>query len=270
MSKDEENQETLNTEESQSEEASSTSEASDEVQQTDQSEEQSQEQEKEAQPTEQGEKKPTRAQRRIQQLLEKVKQGQQSGDDYSNVFNEQEEDFITPEEYQNGIDPQVLKQRIEQREQQRLQQHSQSIKQQLKAEMAYEQEVKSHQSDIDSVQSSEEIKKNPVLERMAVRLYEKENYSVDPRTGQTFFNPVLKLSEALKIVKQDLEEATGNAMASAQVKADENRETAALSPSQDSSDESDDYTEAFERARMSGDDKSWAEVLKKRGMVKLS
>jgi len=105
---------------------------------------------------------------------------------------------------------------------------------------------------------------------MAVRLYEKENYLTDPRTGVQFFSPTIKLSEALEIVKKDLAEATGISLADVQVRANDNRETAALSPSQDASNSDSDYSEAFERARQSGSDQSWADVLKKRGLVKVS
>lgn len=263
-----ESQETLN-EVDQTSEDTSSSEAQEETQDLDQGQEQNQEQESAAEPTQQ-EKKPTRAERRVQQLLEKMK-AQKSGADTSQFdASQQNEDLISPDEYESGIDPKVLEQRAKAREQRNLQQSTQAIKQQLKAEFAYEQATKDHEADLESVSQSEEIKKNPALERMAVRLYEKENYLVDPRTGQTYFNPVIKLSEALKIVSQDLAEATGISMADARVKANENRETGALTPSQDASSSDSDYSQALENAKNKGDDHSWAEVLKKRGMVNVS
>jgi len=260
-----ESQETLNEAEQASEETSS-SEVQEDSQDLDQGQEQNQEQDSAEQPTVQ-EKKPTRAERRVQQLLEKMKAQKPDG-----VIPQtyQDEPLISPEDYESGIDPQVLEQRIKAREQRNLLANTQTIKQQLKAEFAYEQATKDHEADLELVSQSEDIKKNPVLERMAVRLYEKENYLVDPRTGATYFNPVIKLSEALEIVKRDLAEATGTALADVQIKANENRETGALSPSIGSSSSDSDYTQAFENAKQKGDDHSWAEVLKKRGLANVS
>ncbi len=261
-----ESKETINEADTASDETSS-SEVQEETQAPDQEQEQVQEQPSAEQPTVQ-EKKPTRAERRVQQLLEKMK-AQKSEGSYPQVENQQE-DLITPEDYEQGIDPKVLEQRIKAREQRNLQANTQSIKQQLKAEFAFEQASKEHEADMELVSQSEDIKKNPALERMAVRLYEKENYLVDPRTGQTYFNPVVKLSEALKIVKQDLMEATGTALADVQIKANENRETGALTPTQDTTSSDSDYSNALENAKEKGDDRSWAEVLKKRGLINVS
>ncbi len=265
---DEIEKETVNEADTASDETSS-SETQEETQDLDQGQEETQEQESAQQPTAE-ERKPTRAERRVQQLLEKVK-AQKNVDSLSNLETTQaDERLFTPEDYENGIDPEALERRVSEREQRKLQQSTQGIKQQLKAELAYEQAAKEHESDIDQVSKLEDIKKNPALERMAVRLYEKENYQVDPRTGATYFNPVIKLSEALRIVKEDLAEATGTALAEAQVKANTNRETGALSPTQDMSTGDDDYTQALENARQSGDDHSWAQVLKKRGLADVS
>jgi len=261
--------ETINEADTASDETSS-SEVQEETQAPDQEQEEIQEQESVAEPTQQ-EKKPTRAERRVQQLLEKMK-AQKSQGEYPDLAsaNTQDEPLISPDDYESGIDPAALEQRIKAREQRNLQASTQNIKQQLKAEFAYEQAAKDHEADLESVSQSEDIKKNPALERMAVRLYEKENYLVDPRTGQTFFNPVIKLSEALKIVKQDLAEATGVALADVQVKANENRETGALSPSQGASSSDSEYTQALDNAIQKGDDQSWAEVFKKRGLTNVS
>lgn len=264
-----ESKETLNEADTASEETSSP-EVQEEVEDSDQSQDAPQEQESAQQPTVE-EKKPTRAERRVQQLLEKMKAQKQAADMPRADYGQQPTDaLITPEDYESGIDPKVLEQRMQAREQRNLQANTQTIKQQLKAEFAYEQATKEHEADLESVSQSEDIKKNPVLERMAVRLYEKENYLVDPRTGRTYFNPVIKLSEALKIVKADIAEATGTALADVQVKANENRETGALSPSQGTTSSDDDYTQAFETAKEKGDDRSWAEVLKKRGLINVS
>ena len=250
-------------------EETSSPEVQEQDQESDQTQEETQEQPEAEQPTAQ-EKKPTRAERRVQQLLEKMKAQKSSGDFPQVDSSQQDEPLISPDEYESGIDPIVLEQRARNREQQRVAQSTQSIKQQLKAELAFERATQEHEADLESVSQSEDIKKNPALERMAVRLYEKENYLVDPRSGQTYFNPVIKLSEALEIVKKDLAEATGTAMAEAQVKANSNRETSALTPSQDASSSDDDYTQALEKARKSGDDQSWADVLKKRGLINVS
>lgn len=240
----------------------SSSQVQEEATQVDHPEEQNQEQEGAAQPTEQGERRQTRSERRIQQLLEKVKEKPRA-----EVPFFEETPLIRPEEYETGIDPQELARR----EAIRQQQLGYKLKSQIKTEFAYERAMDDHRADLEAVSSNPDIKKNPALERMAVRLYERENYQVDPRTGQTFFNPVLKLSEALEIVKHDLTEATGNALADVQVRANENRETSALAPSQDGGSNHDaEYQEAYSRAVKTGSDENWAEVLKKRGLVKLS
>lgn len=171
------------------------------TQETDSTEE-AQPQATEEQVVEQGEtKKPTRSERRVEQLLKKLKERPQVDD----FHQTQDEPLIRPEEMETGVDPSALEQRINSR----LQNATAQTRQQIKAELAYENEVKSHMSDLESVMKD----LDPRVEKLAVRQYQATNYQLNPLTGQPIFVPTVKFSEIVNQIKGDLEDLTASRVA---------------------------------------------------------
>lgn len=173
---------------------------------------------------EQGETQPkqTRAERRIEQLIGKLKTRPTA----ELPTQTKPEQLIRPEEIENGIDPQALQQRVEQT----IQASSQQTRAQIKAELAYEGAVNDHMADLTS--ASENL--DPSIEKLAVRQYEAINYQINPFTGQQVFMPTVKFSEIVKQIQQDFEQATASRVADATTSLAKQVQQSAVQPTGDS------------------------------------
>jgi hypothetical protein len=133
---------------------------------------------------EQQEAKPSRVERRINQLLSKLKE---TGETQSKPLPKDEEPYFTQEEIEEGkVDPDRLVQRI----QHTVQSEVQKAIQMDRLNQQYESAVKEHQSDLEGIKDID-----PDLEAEAVAEYEALNYQVNPYTGEKTFVPAVKLSE---------------------------------------------------------------------------
>lgn len=167
---------------------------------------------------EQGEtKKPTRAERRVEQLLHKLKDRPQPP-----TYQAKDQPLITQEEYETGIDPQALEQRLNQR----LEATSAKTREAIRTELAYENEARSHMADLES--ASKDL--DPKLEKLAVRQYEALNYTYDPFSGQRVFVPTVKFSEIVNQVKADLEDITTTRVAESTQRIARAAQEAAIQP----------------------------------------
>jgi len=162
----------------------------------------------------QGEQKSTRAERRVQQLLDKLKDKPQVQD----LPLQQQQDLVD----ENEIDPTAVK-FVDQRVQQATQQ---SVKQ-IRAELAYENAVDNHASDIEK--SLEGL--DPKIERLAVKQYQAMNYQINPFTGQEVFIPTAKFSEVVKSIQADLEDITASRVAEAGTNLARQAQESAVQPS---------------------------------------
>lgn len=134
----------------------------------------------------QSEHKPSRAERRIQDLLSKVKENGERQAPQPPQYN-RPQPLISEEERQAGeVDPVELERRLQGTVQNEVQRAIQldRVKQQ------YESAVKEHQADLEGVKDID-----PDLEAEAVAEYEALNYRINPFTGQQQFIPAVKLSE---------------------------------------------------------------------------
>lgn len=130
--------------------------------------------------------KPTRAERRIQSLLSKVKENGERQNQTPPQY-ERRQPLISEEERQSGeIDPDILNQRI----QSTIQNEVQRAIQMDRAKGQFESSVKEHQADLESIKDID-----PDLEAEATAEYEALNYRLNPFTGKSQFIPAVKFSE---------------------------------------------------------------------------
>lgn len=140
--------------------------------------------------------KPTRVERRINQLLTKVKEvGQSQAQDHQQQVRR--EPIVTDEEREAGqVDPAKLDERI----QKTVQATVQRAIQMDRINQQYTSAVKEHQTDLESVKDLD-----PDLESEAVSEYEALNYQINPLTGQKVFIPAVKFSEVVAKIQSRAE-----------------------------------------------------------------
>lgn len=159
-------------------------------------------------------KKPSRVERRIQSLVDKIKQNNTpenpvpTGENVPQIpriqspSQNEDEPLITPQELEEGsVDPVELQKRIDQRISREVQkgiqeaQQTQERDRQLKeVNSQFESALKEHESDLAEV--SQNI--DPALEQFAIREYELLNHAINPITGQKQFIPAVKMSEIVQ------------------------------------------------------------------------
>lgn len=153
------------------------------------------------------EQKPTRAERRVGQLLEKLKEaGQQTyqGPAPSKPQAPKLPSFISPEEREEGaLDPDAFEKRAQQAVQAAVDAALQNERQKAQVEAMnneFRSAVKEHEADIASVKDLP-----PHIEKLALRQYEVLNSAFNPMTGKKEFVPAVKLSEIVNEITKDLE-----------------------------------------------------------------
>jgi hypothetical protein len=207
-------------------------------------------------PTEVPDHKP-RGQRRIEQLNAKVRElskPQTQPDPYQQLFPN--EPLIRPEEYETGVDPQMLEQRIGQR----LESQKRQAMQEFDSRMQYREAANSHLSDMEQV--AQKVADDPELEELVHDQYRRENYLIDPLTGKEFFVPRVKMSDILKKQMNVIEKRVARLSANQNIELGRQHQQMALPPSgkgESSPNYEDDV--AIEHAKATG---NWRDVLKRR------
>lgn len=200
------------------------------------------------------ERKP-RAERRIDQLTAKLaNQNPQGYEAYQQMFPN--EPLIKPEEYEAGITPDVLEQRVSQR----LFNAKNQWLQEAEARLTMRDTLTKHESDIRTI--AEKVKDDPDMEARLTELYNKENSVFNPITGSYEFVPKVTMSE----LYQREVEFINNRLAKTQLQEAETlrkQEAEATVPTSGKSEssQSDDLVHAYEEARTTGD---WKTYLKKK------
>ncbi len=204
------------------------------------------------------ERKPSRAERRVESLVDKLKQTGQQTNDPSQIFGN--DPIFTPEEIESGsFDPGLLQQRLEQREQ-RVQQQATS---QALAAIDYRASINDHLSDIDSVKK--EMGDDPVIDKLVARQYEALNHQTDPRTGAKVFVPTVKMSELYKELKEAVEAKSNAKAADMQARVNAQADDQAVPVSVLNAPSTDLEGQAtLDKALKTGTTEDWAAVLKRK------
>lgn len=163
-------------------------------------------------PEDQAEKqevKPTRSERRIGQLLNKLKESgktevqpsnQRPGEDPGSLF--------TPEELEEGVvDPESLDKRISDRINSGIQQALQKEKENqemAKVRQEFNNAAKEHESDLEGVKDLD-----PSIEKLAVQQYNALNFQYNPITGKQMFVPAVKFSEIVNKINETVQKVAG-------------------------------------------------------------
>lgn len=140
--------------------------------------------------------KPTRGQKRIKDLIGKLKGSDEEETPKMDVNEllgiDPNEPLIKPEEYTTGVDPQELERRQRAREVAL----EQRILQKSAINSSYRESIRDHASDAEA--TAKALKEDPDLDAAAAEYYENVNYTIDPYTGKKVFTPRLKMSSIVK------------------------------------------------------------------------
>lgn len=171
--------------------------------------------------------KRTRGERRISQLLGKLKDQNKphSQEEYSDLFGGADEPLIKPEEYQTGVDPQE----IQRRHQQSLYKIKDQVIREVGTQMKFQQETSNHYTDVEA-SLKDPIMSNPKVEKLVSDQYEALNTVINPTTGQRVFVPQVKMSDIIKRVKEIVDGASVEASANLRTKLSEQHDESAASP----------------------------------------
>jgi hypothetical protein len=214
------------------------------------------------------ERKPTRAERRIQELVAKTKQQEElleklSEPNPGDWKGQLKEPLITPDEYQEGVDPKALEQRIEKRVAQTVQRTLAMSRQQE----AYKGQLEAHTQDLQTVVDKyPELTEDPALEEAFLDAYNDANYInggfVPRKTPSEIAAKIMKIRDSV---------ATKSA---AQVSGKMAKHAAeqAVSPRASEVEEKDyEAEESYKKARSSrGNTEAWADYFKKTGLASVS
>lgn len=139
--------------------------------------------------------KPTRIERRMDNLLSKLKESNKAQSTPTNKPS----GLFGQEEIERGeIDPVTFEKRV----QEQVQFEVQKTLRTERINTQYKSAVSEHQADIESVKDLD-----PTLEKMAVREYETLNYQINPLTGERMFIPAVKFSEIVARRRAEVEQA---------------------------------------------------------------
>ncbi len=209
------------------------------------------------------ERRPTRGDRRISKLIDKLKgkddpNPQADSRSFNELFGRQEnEPFIASDE-DGSLDQAETQRRMEAA---RLQDRE-LIKRELRAESEFKETVRDHLTDMEK--TLDLLKDDSDLEEIVADEYHKVNYQIDPYTGQERFIPREAMSDIYNKYQKILQKRITSSQADIQVRL-RNQSDGALQPSV-SGESNQDYQEQalYEDAVNDGSDEKWAQVLKKR------
>lgn len=197
---------------------------------------------------------------RIQELINRLIQRLQT----QQVIPEEllrQKPLIREDEYGMEIDPEELERRIAEREQQVILRAVQAVENKRR----YEAALQEHISDWEKVLQEEEIKNDKDLKNFLEAQYRAINFSINPLTGQEDFFPVAKPSEIYAQIKKILDKKRAEEGAKTLSELRKQSQESSVPPATDSIETTDFEEQAlYERARQTGSDEDWAQVLKKR------
>lgn len=197
---------------------------------------------------------------RIQNLIDRLTQRLQSQQGIPEELLRQKP-LIREDEYGAEIDPEELERRIAEREQQVVLRAVQAVENKRR----YEASLQEHISDWEKVLQEEEVKNDKDLRDFLEAQYKVINFSINPLTGQEDFLPVAKPSEIYAQVKKILDKKRAEEGAKTLSELKKQSQESSVPPATDSYETTDFEEQAlYERARQTGSDEDWAQVLKKR------
>lgn len=214
-------------------------------------------------------KKPTRAERRIHSLLQKLKEKDKPSEGYSPVESELAQQVVGPDltpDEEGFVDANAIKEAAKQ----------EAIRE-VMAAMQQREAVKEHLDDVEQTLKAPELdpksdKYDPDLDKLIAEEYEKINKMVDPYTGQEIFVPREKMSDIYKRMKGVLEKYRSQGEEQGAQKIQRQQGVTAVSPSTSAKPNTEAYEKQalFEQAKQKGDTETWAEYLKRIGVAKVS
>lgn len=220
----------------------------------------------ESSPSREEERKPSRAERRIQELVAKTKQQEEILEKLQKPQNDWKsqvrEPLISPNEYQEGVDPNILEQRIEQRV-------AQSVQQQLAQREqlnAYKGQIEAHTRDLERVlEDYPELTEDPALEEAFLEAYQDANYV------NGGFVPRKTPSQIAASLRKVRDSVATRSTADISGKMAKHVAEQAVTPRASEVEEVDyERQESYRKARTSrGNTDAWADYLKKTGLAKL-
>lgn len=220
-----------------------------------------------------GERKQTRAEKRLHDLLAKTKSvsAPQKGVPQGFPYDNAPPPLITKEDLENGIDPAVIEARQRQREQLIQAQTTQGAIAQMEQRFELKQTINTHLSDLEATKSALEQEKNEDLKDVIAEEYQMLNYVIDPQTGQEVFYPRVKMSDLYAKYKKILSTKVSAQVAENKVKMSDIASESAVLPraTDDVTAQEENDSQEFSRAQSSGKLSDWAAVLKKRGVARI-
>ena len=228
-------------------------------------------------------RRPSRLERRNQQLLEKLKeaQGKTSAkegestekDILDQLLGGDSDQLLRPEDIRpdGTVDLKTLEERIQQRDLVTKEQ----IKTELRAEQQYRDSVQEHLTDVETVLSQPELDKdsdqyNAELDRLVTEQYELLNKATNPYTGKEEFKPQVKMSDLFAKFKNVVDKSSTSAAANASAKLAQQGDGVLRPSGKGDTGKNYEVESSYESAVQSrGDTESWASYLKKSGIAKL-
>ena len=175
-------------------------------------------------PTE--EKKPNKTERRFQKLFGQIKDKDSQLAEYKKEEPNIELKVEKDADGNNIIDPNNLVQVAEDRA------YKRAMSTINERNMIEANQRKAGDFLTDAETMADEIKKNPGLEKMASKMFEAENYVINPATGKMVFVPRKKLSVIVKELKSYMGEYSTQAQANMQTNLSQQAEESAIRPSE--------------------------------------
>lgn len=208
--------------------------------------------------------KPTRRDKRIHKLIEKLKtkDAPVSEQDFARTLGiDPNAPLISKEDVEQGIDPVVLERKQRQRELL----VEQRAKNSAIAEIEFKGAVKDHLSDAE--QTLEKLKDDDILDEIVADQYRALNYFTDPYSGKEYFVPKVKMSDIYAKQQKLLEQKIAKATADTSARLSQTDQESAVRPSATGdSGKNHDLETSFNEAKDSGSTEKWAAHLKKLGI----
>ncbi len=211
-----------------------------------------------------GQKQPTRRDKRIQKLIEKLKtkDAPVTDQEFAKALGiDPNAPLINQNEIEQGIDPAVLENRQRQREML----VERRAKNSAIAEIEFKGAVKDHLADAE--QTLEKLKDDEILDELVADQYHALNYITDPFSGKEYFVPKVKMSDIYAKQQKMLEQKIARATADTSARlSDQSQEGAVRQSATGDSGEDHDLDASFQDAKESGSTEKWAQYLKKLGI----
>lgn len=198
-------------------------------------------------------KRKARTEKRFQKLIGKLKEKNQPQElpkpTAPKQVNVEYADDGTP-----VVDPEQLVQVAEDRAFSRLQ----------REQMLKEYNARTTEFEKDLIEVASKVGDNKVLEKLATRIFNNENYVFDPVSGNKMFVPNKPMSQIVSELEETLGDVKTEAQADMNSELKKNAETATIQPGvSNTPKQSSDY-EDIQKAKLSNSDADWNAIIKRR------